>query len=157
MSSLIVDFPARRRRGSRAGARSVRFSPVSQLALFRGREESAHKLYYSRSEYEAMKAAQSTDLRDVRESYLSPEARASFGMPDFTGLENLLTQELYRKVLSNKSRRRRAVLAEQAGQRELGECNPDKISLASRRFSDWSTRRARKVGAFTAEQVKEMK
>lgn len=163
MPPLAPDFANRRVLNAQMDDKAVRFSSMSRLAVFLGPPKSEHpKLYYSKDEFDAMQAAQVRALQDVHRSDFQGMLSRSFvcgvesvEVPVITGLENLLTQALARKVVTRRALRLRAVLLEQARQGESGPRDPDKISLASQRYSKWSVERAEKIGAFTAELVQD--
>lgn len=178
MSNLIVDFPHRRNSYTRPeatehGARilvdfphgrnsyipldaerkGVTFSSTNLIQARHYRcpdETDTSKLFYRDEEYEAMRAERVQAVRDAHEAFHSNSSQDL----DFTGLENLLTPELVRKLLRRRNRVRRAVLAAQARQGERGEEDVNIIAWASYHHSKTSARQAAKIASFTAEEVR---
>lgn len=160
MSALIVDFP-RFRRNSYADARledkTVRFVSATEVQFYQQPDASdASKLYFSKDEYKAMRDARARDVQAVNRQYLLMSSGTSTQPADldFTGLENILTKELTRKLLFRREQVSRAVLIEQRRQDVFGESNPDKIAAASQEVSKHSEQRAVKVAWCTAAELK---
>ena len=64
------------------------------------------------------------------------------------GIENMLTPSIMKKRKESRMTPWSVVLLEQEKQNEFGEYNPFKIAAASRRHSEWSVARAKKVGKY---------
>lgn len=152
MSNLIVEFPRNRNRRHSSvdveteKAKEVRFHPKREVQLYHLHPEfDPNEMFWTRDDYREMKATRARDVRDLYLRYLSPGEngdREEFPDAEFTGLENVLSQDLVARLENRRKRLFRAVLTEQAKQDETGECNPYKIADASKQFSEQSLQRA---------------
>ena len=141
--SLIVDFPS----GRISPEKAVQFAPTSALRFYEpGKEVST----YSAKEYRAMRRARAEAVKDVRRVLANPGQHAKVDLTDLTGIENMLDQKIMTKVIAAKKEARQAVIDEQARQDRMGEYNPDRIAMVSKRITLRSQERAQKIGLLHA-------
>lgn len=165
MSNLIVEFSRRGRSSGNAQAeeeevKQVRFALASEIQFYEGADEiDAPNLYFSKHEYMAMKVARSRDVRFVYQRFIMASTKENkddlLEDVDFTGLENVLTQELMQKLAERKKQVSRAVLFEQARQNAEGRREVEKIASAAHRYSKFAQKRAEKIASTNAEQLRD--
>ena len=148
--SLIVSFPDQRRRASK----KVRFSTMSELSFFERNEvEDSHNMHYSKKEYEEMRADIKRSVEDTRRRMSSLSSTSSDSEQDdanlsllVTGIENLVSPGVIKKLFSSRMCHVRAVLNEQARQERSGRCDPDRLARVSQSHTEWANKRARTIG-----------
>ncbi len=180
MADLIVNFPNRGRRGSNSPAiwaccgsisterKSVRFSHMVTVQSFdRCDAARTNQMWYSESDFEALRIANRRNSRDVHERFRSRSISCrSNGVPidtdcvdveeclkngTLTGLERFLSEKIIKKTISSREGCYNAVLGEQNRQNLSGEYNPGRIRRASRRHTEWTRKRAYAVGLLNAQ------
>ncbi len=159
MYDLIVPFPKQRCNssiGKQPGKKMVQFSPTSELLFFECVEHAdMHKIWYTGSDLDSMKLATRQAVLEVHTMERSIRNRQTIDENGTaldgdscitTGIENMLTLEIMKKVRAAKERHRGSVLLEQAMQVASGECDPERLSNVSQYYSTWSVQRAVTIG-----------
>lgn len=151
MSDLIVDFPQHRISRSNGG-RAIRFSPRSIAYSFE-RVQEKEEVWYSDVERETIRQRNMQDVLDLHRTLPSLISSSNTeALIEKTGLENTLSPKIRHKIKVARRRHLEAVLVEQRRQAEAGEYDTSKIADVSRRFSDWSRRRASIIGQLQSKK-----
>ncbi len=123
-SELIIDFPLRRDRNHA----HVRFAETAQLHIVdRHEDEDKDELWYTEAEYNSMK-------RNIKQDVLQARANSKEESGFWIGIAHLLAPVCVLEVEACRRRCVRAVLAEQARQRQglSASLRWGNIALASR-------------------------
>ena len=115
-TDLIVDFPPQR------SSRTVHFAETSQLIIFKRQDVARHELVYTKEEYDRMNLAIWEDVLTARSARSSRESANEDHSPNesvcLIGIEHLLKPERIAEVRGCRRRCTRAVLTEQAKERD---------------------------------------
>ena len=160
MSDLIVPFPKQRINRffcKKPAEKMVQFSPTLDICFFQRIESNADKskIWYTKKDTMAIKLATNRAIQEVHmKGEISTEsckkvndvAEALLDSFCTTGIENVLTPEIMRKVRAAKGRCRTSVLLEQERQDASGEYDPDRLASISQQCSVWSVQRSITIG-----------
>lgn len=150
MSDLIVDFPR-----ERSSPEAVRFDPMVDVQFFE-RVRNKNKLWYQDEDYLAMKKARRVSVIEVHRTYLDHPSGPVDQLEKLgactTGIENMLSPKILRRVQVCKARCLNAVLDEQDRQDKYNEYDPMKIAAASLKHSNWSATRAHTIGLLQSSE-----
>ena len=130
----------------------VQFSSTNEVCLFRHDDNvDASELWYTKKDYKAMRIATKRAIQAVHKKELSIQtfqdaSDVNKALNDTTGIENLLTPGITKKVRAAREQCWDSILMEQARQDATGERNPDKLSYVSKQCSAWSVKRAETIG-----------
>ena len=158
---LIANFsdPKRSKPSSSASSKTVRFSAMSEMVMYKGCDSSTD-LFYTEQEYQDMRGSlqQSTRearqvLRLLRSHDTHLQAQLDF---DFTGIESYASPVLMRKLMTSRRDCVRAVMEVQArgGDSSYGY-DPYRLALASQRHTAWVVERAHKIGVHLHKSLRE--
>jgi hypothetical protein len=163
MTDLIVDFPHQRNR------RAVHFADTIQVRIVKRHEDSRHKLWYTKAEYDLMKLAMKRDVLNIRAMTSSNDAAFARSGDDvaaaaeedngfWIGIAHLLTQACVKEVMACRARCKRAVLTEQARQDQdpSARLRWEDIALASLAETSKAVLRARKLGKLHHDSISEL-
>jgi len=162
MTDLIVDFPHQRNH------RAVHFADTIQVRIVKRHEDSRHKLWYTKAEYDLMKLAMKRDVLNIRAQTSNNAAFARSGDAAaaeedngfWIGIAHLLTQASMNEVMACRARCKRAVLAEQARQDlylyPSARLRWEAIALASLAETRKAVLRARKLGKLHQDSISEL-
>lgn len=153
--SLVVDIDAGGSPTSpQKPTKSVHFSKMNHVRLYeRSSKTSAREMFYSDVEYDAMRKARKQLVIDVHGRVLLT-ARGHYNASEcfegvmLTGIEKFLTQDILDKSLRCRIACLRAVLQEQARQREADECNTCELAEVSQIRSRWAVKRAERIASW---------
>lgn len=111
-TDLRVDFPTQR------SCRTVHFAETSELIVFRHHNVARHELVYTKEEYERMNLAIWEDVLAARSRESANEDHSPNESVCLIGIEHLLKPERIAEVRGCRRRCTRAVLTEQAKERD---------------------------------------
>ncbi|KAL3805458.1 hypothetical protein ACHAWO_004219 [Cyclotella atomus] len=140
-AGLIVDFPAQRTiNQSSSKTKSVTFSSISELRVFRRPTDSENKMKsYCKRDYERFNLERNIDTLECSMMLATKRGELS---PDDTcmcvGLESFLAPDVHKrmkKVKRSREKHVRVVVEEQKRQRQSNSFDHEAISLVSRRSS----------------------
>ena len=142
---LIVDFPQVRRVCSSL-PRRVCFADTCDVKYVRRLPDFVHKstLWYSKQDINLMKiqVLLSAEVLKDKSVAVSQYATTSRDVCTILGLEKLLSDDVTKRISSEKANHRKGVLAEEKRQASLGIYDANAMSSVSMALSEWSTNRA---------------
>jgi hypothetical protein len=162
---VVVDFP------HQCNRRAVHFADTLQVRIVKRHEDSRHKLWYTKAEYDLMKFAMKEDVLNIRaQTSSSNVAFASSGDAAaaeedsgfWIGIAHLLTPASMNEVMACRARCKRAVIAEQARQdlylypSARARLRWEHIALASLAETRKAVLRARKLGKLHHDSISEL-
>ena len=155
MTDLIVAFPRQRQRQrqtQRKQHRKVQFAETAQLNIYERHNIARHELWFTNTEYDLIKFAVQQDVLKARAVRTSNDTAASdddvVRSGFWIGIAHLLTQATIDRVRASRAQCVRAVLTEQARQRQgpYARFNEwENIALASFAQTRQPVLRARKL------------
>ena len=111
-TDLIVDFPPKR------SSRTVHFAETSQLIVFKRHDVARHELVYTKEDYDRMNLAIWEDVLAARSRESADGGTSTNESVCLIGIEHLLKPERIAEVRGCRRRCIRAVLTEQAKERD---------------------------------------